>query len=128
MGLSIHVLPLGDTTEREIAELTGEIVAILEKTRGVEGVTAVSHPSRGGTKGMTAIIGAFLLTATPLALKQVLPVLKAFLSRPGQPMTEVVVQDGTKKTTLRFNPKEIPIQDLVEGVLRLRDRPKGGRG
>jgi hypothetical protein len=126
MELTVSLVPLGNTTEREIAILTQEVRDALRRVPGIEALEPVYKEAPDGTKGgFFEEVGSFLLTATPTALKLLLPLLKSILMRPGQPMTEVVVKERNSEVHFKFNPKDVSIQDLVDNVLRLRVHPTG---
>ena len=124
MELSVSFVGIGNTTEREIVALTQTVQDALRRAPGAELLGPVRRPAPEGTKGgVFEEIGSFLLTAAPAALKQLLPLLKSVLTRPGQPMTEVIIEDRGSKATFKFNPKDVTLQDLVDNVLRLRETP-----
>jgi hypothetical protein len=77
MELSVSFRPLGNTTEREIVVLTREVYDVLFHAPGVEKLGPVFGEAPGGAKGgIFEVVGSFLLSATPEALKQLLPMLK----------------------------------------------------
>jgi len=124
MDISVGVVAVGDTTKREVAELTEELRDALAGLRGVEGVKPVEAAAPGGAKGVGEVLGAFLLHLPAGVIPGVFEAIKAIVSRPSQPPVQIELTAGSSKVT--FDPRQIKPGDLAALCEAL--RPKGGGG
>jgi hypothetical protein len=89
--LTVGLLPLGNTTKEEIADLSADVQDEVEQLRDVERVSPVWRANPDGAKGLGQDIAAFLLEVPPTMISGVFEIIKAVLTRPGQPPAKVKV-------------------------------------
>ncbi len=58
MDISVGVVAVGDTSHREVAELTDELREAVGRLRGVAAVDAIQTTAPGGAKGVGQMLGA----------------------------------------------------------------------
>ena len=124
MDISVGVVAVGDTSLREVAELTDELREAVGRLRGVAGVDAVETKAPGGAKGVGQMLGAFLVSLPAGLVPAVLEVIKSVVSRPSQPPVQIELTAGSAKVS--FDPRQIKPADLAALVEAL--RPKGAGG
>ena len=124
MDISVGVVAVGDTSHREVAELTDELREAVGRLRGVAAVDAIQTTAPGGAKGVGQMLGAFLLTLPAGLVPAVLEVVKSVVSRPSQPPVQIELTAGSAKVS--FDPRQIKPADLATLVEAL--RPKGAGG
>ena len=121
MDISVGVVALGDTSRREVADLTDELREAVGRLRGVTGVESVGTQAPGGAKGVGQVLGAFLVSLPAGMVPAIFEVLKAIVSRPSQPPVQIELTAGSSKVS--FDPRQIKPADLAALVEAL--RPKG---
>jgi len=124
MDISVGIVAVGDTSHREVAELTDELREAVGRLRGVAAVDAIQTTAPGGAKGVGQMLGAFLLSLPAGLIPAVLEVLKSVVSRPSQPPVQIELTAGSAKVS--FDPRQIKPADLATLVEAL--RPKGAGG
>ncbi len=124
MDISVGVVAVGDTSHREVAELTDELREAVGRLRGVAAVDAIQTAAPGGAKGVGQMLGAFLLSLPAGLVPAVLEVVKSVVSRPSQPPVQIELTAGSAKVS--FDPRQIKPADLATLVEAL--RPKGAGG
>jgi hypothetical protein len=124
MDISVGVVAVGDTSHREVAELTGELREAVGRLRGVAAVDAIETKAPSGAKGIGQILGAFFGKLPAGVVPAVLEVIKSVLSRPSQPPVQIELTAGSAKVS--FDPRQIKPADLAALVEAL--RPKGAGG
>jgi hypothetical protein len=121
MEISVGVVALGDTSHREVAELTDELREAVGRVRGVANVDSIATAAPGGAKGVGQVLGAFLVSLPAGMVPAIFEVLKAIVSRPSQPPVQIELTAGSAKVS--FDPKQIKPADLAALVEAL--KPKG---
>ena len=121
MDISVGVVALGDTSHREVAELTDELREAVGRLRGVTSVDSVATQAPGGAKGVGQVLGAFLVSLPAGMVPAIFDVLKAIISRPSQPPVQIELTAGSSKVS--FDPRQIKPADLAALVEAL--KPKG---
>src|SRR6266566_8920913 len=124
MDISVGVVAVGDTSLREVAELTDELREAVGRLRGVAAVDAIETKAPGGAKGVGQMLGAFLVSLPAGLVPAVLEVVKSVVSRPSQPPVLIELTAGSAKVS--FDPRQIKPADLATLVEAL--RPKGAGG
>ena len=124
MDISVGVVAVGDTSHREVAELTEELREAVGRLRGVATVEAVETKAPGGAKGVGQVLGAFLVALPAGVVPAVLELLKSIVSRPSQPPVQIKLTAGSAEIT--FDPSKMTPADLAAYVEAL--RPKGAGG
>ena len=124
MDISVGVVAVGDTSLREVAELTDELREAVGRLRGVAAVDAIETKSPSGAKGVGQMLGAFLVSLPAGVIPAVLEVVKSVVSRPSQPPVQIELTAGSAKVS--FDPRQIKPADLAALVEAL--RPKGAGG
>jgi hypothetical protein len=126
MNISVGVVAVGNTSQREVAELTGELREAVERLRGVESVEPVRTAAPSGAKGIGEVLGAFLVNLPGTLIPGVLEILKAVVSRPAQPPVQIKITADTGEVT--FDPKQIKAADLALLIEQLRPKGAGKSG
>lgn len=121
MEISVGVVPLGGTSQREVAELTDELRDALGRLRGVSDVQSVEIAAPGGAKGIGQVLGAFLVSLPAGLIPGILEIIKSIVTRPSQPPVQIELTAGTAKVS--FDPRQINPADLATLCEAL--RPKG---
>jgi hypothetical protein len=122
MDISIGVVAVGDTSHREVAELTEELREAVGRLRGVETVEPLETAAPAGAKGIGQILGAFLVNLPAGLIPGLIEVLKAIISRPSQPPVQIELTADSGKIV--FDPRSIKPADLAALIEQL--RPKSG--
>jgi hypothetical protein len=119
MDLSLKIVPIGNTTSREIAAMSRELQETLERSRDVS-IEPHHMPAPDGSKGVfVAVLGSFALSVAPKVFQGVLEAVRAVLAR--QPaLTEVMIETKDGKFSFKFDPRKIALGELVEAAERLR--------
>jgi hypothetical protein len=123
MDISVGVVAVGDTSHREVADLTEELREAVGRLRGVAAVDAVESSAPGGAKGVGQVLGAFLVSLPVGMVPAIFEVLKAIVSRPSQPPVMIELTAGSAKVS--FDPKQIKPADLAALVESLRPKAAG---
>lgn len=124
MDISVGVVAIGDTSHREVAELTDELRDAVGRLRGVAAVDAVETVAPGGAKGVGQILGAFLVSLPAGVVPGIFEVIKSIVARPSQPPVLIELTAGSSKVS--FDPKQIKPADLAALVEALRPKTVGG--
>lgn len=124
MDISVGVVAVGDTSLREVAELTDELREAVGRVRGVGAVDEIQTQAPGGAKGVGQMLGAFLVSLPAGLVPAVLEIIKSVVSRPSQPPVQIELTAGSAKVS--FDPRQIKPADLATLVEAL--RPKGAGG
>jgi len=119
--ITVVLIPVGKTTEREVAALRTEVQGAVQRLRGVERVGPVRSQAPEGAKGVAEAVGAFLVGLPAGAVSDVFDVIKGVLTRPAQPPAKVKVT--ADDVELEFDPRRVSLDDMASFVERL--RPKG---
>lgn len=118
MELSVQVIPVGDTTRREIAEASQDLRNAVERLQGVARIEAVQEPVGDGGKGVGEVIGKFMISLAPAALRAIMQALRTVLAP--HPQTKIVIQTKDGRFNFEFDPKTVSLQDLGALADRLR--------
>jgi len=121
MEISVGVVALSGTSQREVADLTDELREALARVRGVGEVQSVESAAPGGAKGIGQVLGAFLVSLPAGLIPGVLEIIKSIVARPSQPPVQIELTAGTAKVS--FDPRQINPTDLAALCEAL--RPKG---
>ncbi|HEX3486750.1 MAG TPA: hypothetical protein VHT51_16965 [Micropepsaceae bacterium] len=124
MEISVGVVAAGDTSRREIADLTEELRDAVGRLNGVSAVEAMEAGAPGGAKGVGQVLGAFLVSLPAGVIPGIFEVIKSIVSRPSQPPVTIELTAGSSKVS--FDPKQIKPAELVALVDALRPKPAGG--
>lgn len=121
MDITVALVPVGNTTEREIAALKEEVQDAVRRVRGVEDVVPGRSDAPEGAKGLGEEVGAFLVGVPPNIISGVVETVRAVLTRAAQPHAEVeITAQGVK---LKFDPRHVSLEDMAGFVERI--RPNG---
>jgi hypothetical protein len=123
MDISVGVVAVGDTSHREVADLTDELRDAVGRLRGVTGVEPVETKAPGGAKGIGQVLGAFLVSLPGGMVPAIFELLKAVVSRPSQPPVLIELSAGSSKVS--FDPKQISPKDLAALVEALKPKAAG---
>lgn len=120
MDLALQIIPLGDTTSREISAASQELREMLERLPGVAQVAPHRVPTPDHAKGVLVdALGSFAVSLAPAVVRAVLQTVQAILSR--QPAaTKIAVETKDGKFSFEFDPKRISLTELVDAAERLR--------
>jgi hypothetical protein len=116
--LSLEMIPVGDTTRREISAASRDLRDALERIQGVARIEPVQEPIPDQGKGVGEALGKFLVSLAPAALRVVMQAVRAALAP--HPQTKVSIQTKGGKFSFEFDPKTISLQELVAAADRLR--------
>jgi hypothetical protein len=114
-------VPLGDTTEREVAELADGLREAIAQVRGVARVGSVEAVAPLGAKGVGEALGAFLVSLPAEVLPGIFELLRNIVTRPAQPPVQIELTAGSTKVL--FDPRQLGPAELAALVERI--RPKG---
>jgi hypothetical protein len=118
MEFIVNLVPIGNTTEKEIAASRIEVQAAVERLRGVERVTLVQGKAPEGAKGVATDFAAFLVSLPPSVISGLFETIRSVLTRPAQPPAKVkITADGVD---LEFDPRRISLGDMAQFVKQLR--------
>ena len=128
MDIRIDILPDGDTTHREIAELCRTLRARVEQVPEVESVatptgTIADQQSPDQPKGLVEDVGSFLMGLPGGAISALLQLIKIIVSRPGQPPVKIKIT--ARSTEVSFDPGRISAEELAALAERLRPKTQG---
>ncbi|HXJ03015.1 MAG TPA: hypothetical protein VNH44_17480 [Micropepsaceae bacterium] len=123
MDISVGVVAVGDTSHREVADLTDELREAVGRLRGVANVESVETAAPGGAKGVGQVLGAFLVSLPAGVVPGILEVIKTVVARPSQPPVTIELTAGSSKVS--FDPKQIKPADLATLVEALRPKTAG---
>src|SRR5262249_42509689 len=123
MDISVGVVGLSGTSQREIAELTDELREAVGRVRAVEEVKAVETTAPSGAKGIGQMLGAFLVSLPGAALPVILDIIKAIVSRPAQPPVQIELTAGSSKVS--FDPRQIKPGELTALIAALQPKTPG---
>jgi hypothetical protein len=126
MDISVGVVGLSGTSQREVAELTEELREAVGRIRSVQDVKPVETAAPGGAKGIGQMLGAFLVSLPSTALPGILDVIKAIVSRPAQPPVQIELTAGSSKVS--FDPRQIKPNELVALIAALQPKGTGAGG
>jgi hypothetical protein len=119
LDLSLQIVPVGDTTAREIAAASEEVRDVLERFRGVERVEPQRTSAPDQTKGgLTEVLGALVVSVAPVALKALLQAVQTVLARRAS-ATKVLIKTKEAQVSFEFDPRRISLQELVSAAERL---------
>ena|SRR5258707_11297082 len=119
MDLSLQIVPVGDTTPREIAAASQELQELLERLPGMARLEPLRIPAPEGSKGpFVAALGSFALSVAPKVIQGMLEVVRTVLARqPG--LTEFVVETKDRKFRFKFDPRKVTPKELGDLSERL---------
>jgi hypothetical protein len=123
MDISVGVVAVGDTSHREVADLTDELRDAVGRLRGISAVEPVETSAPGGAKGVGQVLGAFLVSLPAGMVPAIFEVLKAIVSRPSQPPVLIELTAGSSKVS--FDPRQISPKDLATLVEALKPKAAG---
>jgi hypothetical protein len=111
MDLSLQIVPVGDTTSREISAASQELRDVLENLPGVARTEPHRVPAPDHATGaLVDALGGFALSCAPAILKAVQQALQAALSH--QPAsTKVLIETRDGKFNFEFDPQKISLQN-----------------
>jgi hypothetical protein len=118
VDVSLQLIPVGDTTDREISNASQDIRGTLERLQGVAQIGIAQEPTPDQAKGVGAAVGGYLVSIAPAALRAMLQALKTALSP--HPPTKVLIQTKGGKFSFEFDPKTVSLEELVAAADRLR--------
>jgi hypothetical protein len=121
MKLSLQIIPVGDTTSREISKASQDLRDVLESLQGVTHIDIPKEPTPDQGKGVAEAVGKFLVSLAPAALRALMQALKTVLGP--HPQTKVLIQTKGGKYSFEFDPKTVSLQELVAATDRLRAAP-----
>jgi hypothetical protein len=124
MDISVGVVGLSGTSQREVAELTEELREAVGRIHAVEEVRPVETAAPGGAKGIGQMLGAFLVSLPGAALPAILDLIKAIVSRPSQPPVQIELTAGSSKVS--FDPRQIKPAELTALIAALQPKGSGG--
>jgi hypothetical protein len=116
--LSLEVIAAGDTTSREISKASQDLRDALERLQGVTQLEIPRAPPPEGAMGVGEVIGNFVVSLAPAALRLMMQALKTVLA--AHPQTKVLIRTKGGTFSLEFDPKTVSLQDLVAAADRLR--------
>jgi hypothetical protein len=127
MDISVGIVGLSGTSQREVAELTEELREAVGRLRAVEEVKPIETAAPGGAKGIGQMLGAFLVSLPSAALPGILEIIKAIVSRPSQPPVQIEISTGTNGTSkVSFDPRLIKPSELATIIAALQSKGTGG--
>ena len=119
MDLSLQIVPVGNTTAREISAASQELRGALERLQGVARVephrVAAPDHAKGG---LVEALGGLLVSVAPGVLSGLMQALQTVLSY--HPATKVLIQTKDGQVSFEFDPKKISLKELVNAAQRLR--------
>jgi hypothetical protein len=118
IAMTVKLIPLENTTPREIRALRNEVEDAVRRMRGVGCVAPIHTDAPVGSKGIAEDVGAFLVGIPPSIIAGVLESIKAILLRPAQPQTKVKITAAGIE--LEFDPKRVSLDEMATFVDRLR--------
>lgn len=119
MDLSLQIIPVGDTTAREISAASQDVCDLVNKISGVAQIEPHRGPAPDHAKGgLVETLGGFLVSLAPGVIKALLQALQTALA--GHPATKVLIQTKDGQVSFEFDPKRISLQELVDAAQRLR--------
>jgi hypothetical protein len=116
--MTVRLAPVGNTTPSELRNLRHQTEVAVRQLRDVNDVSSIYTDAPNGAKGIAEDIGAFLVGIPPTLIASVLETVKAILSRPGQPLTHVVVR--LDSVELSFDPKRVSVDEMAKLVNQIR--------
>ena len=118
MNILVRLVPVGNTTKREITILRTEVQDAVDRLGGVERVAPVQSETPEGAKGVADDAAAFLVGLPPGLISGVFETIKGVLTRPAQPPAKVKVTAAGVE--LEFDPHRISLDDMAQFVERIR--------
>ena len=119
MDLSLQIIPIGDTTPREISAAAQDVRDLVNRVPGIAQIEPHLVPAPDHAKGgLVETLGGFLVSLAPGVVKALLQALQTALA--GHPATKVLIQTKDGQVSFEFDPKRISLQDLVDAAQRLR--------
>jgi hypothetical protein len=115
---AIKLIPLADTSPRELSALRSEAEEAVRRLRNVGHVGSIYTDAPLGSKGVAEDIGAFLVGIQPALITGVLETIKAVLLRPAQPQTKIKVEGNGVE--LIFDPRHLSLDEVANFVERVR--------
>jgi hypothetical protein len=136
MEIRIDILPEGNTTPREIADLSQALRSSVERMPKVDSVRGVlpdtvPDQAKRAAKGPATAFGSFLMGLPVGAISAVFQLIKTIVARPGQPPVKIKITANS--TEVSFDPRSISPECLAAlaaqlsgrtGVAARRQRPK----
>ena len=118
MDLSLQIVPVDNTTPREISAASRDLRGALDRLQGVirvepQRVAAPDH-SKGG---LVEVLGGLLVSVAPAVLSGLMQALQTVLSY--HPATKVLIQTKDGQVSFEFDPKRISLRELVSAAERL---------
>lgn len=107
-----------EMTAREISTLSRELSAALGQFQKAESVDTVNEPAPEGAKGFVEVLGSILMGLPGDAIAEVLHIIRAIASRPGQPAFAIKITRDT--TEVSFDPRKITPEEVAKLARRLR--------
>jgi hypothetical protein len=123
MKFRIDILPEGDTTHGEIAELCRTLRTDVGRMPEVDSVSPPTGTAPDEAKGLAEEAGSFLMGLPAGAVTAVLQLIKAIVSRHGQPPVKIKIT--ARSTEVSFDPGRISAEELAALAERLRPKTQG---
>ena len=117
--ITVSLVPVGNTTTREIAKLRTEVQDAAHRMRGVERVAPVMIKTPEGSKGIGEAIDALFVAVPASMITSLFDLIKAVLLRPGQPK-EVEVEVTAIGAKLKFDPRRVSLDEMAAFVKQIR--------
>ena len=128
MEIRIDILPEGNTTLREITDLSQTLRSSVERMPEVDSVRGLPDTApdqaKGTSKGPLATVSSFLTGLPAGAISAVFQLIKTIVSRPGQPPVKIKIT--AHSTEVSFDPRCISPESLAELAARLTGRARPG--
>jgi hypothetical protein len=119
MDLALQIIPVGDTTAREISAAANDVRELVSRVPGIAQIEPQRLPAPDHAKGgLVETLGGFLVSLAPGVIKALLQALQTALA--GHPATKVLIQTKDGQVSFEFDPKRISLQELVDAAQRLR--------
>jgi hypothetical protein len=119
MDLALQIIPVGDTTAREISAAAQDVRNLVSRVPGIAQIEPQRLPGPDHAKGgLIETLGGFLVSLAPGVIKALLQALQTALA--GHPATKVLIQTKDGQVSFEFDPKRISLQELVDAAQRLR--------
>src|SRR4051794_14637063 len=118
MDLSLQIIPVGDTTPREISAAAQDVRDLVNRVPGIAQIEPHLVPAPDHTKGgLVETLGGFWFLLARGVARGLLQALQR--ARAGHPATKVHTNTKDGKVSFEFAPKQKSLQNLVDGAQRL---------
>ena len=124
MELQVRLIPVGQTSDAEIAKSAASVRAELDRLPGVDLVRDVAGPAPEGTKAVGFVeIGAFLMAVKPTIelLTAIINLATTVLKQAGTPPMKLKVTYGAVEA--EFDPRKVSPAEVMAQARRLLPAP-----